>query len=95
LDMACPVPIDLKDRPQFPYNLQFCLTDSEFRKFKKAGQDHIDPADAFVGGIVHIHALARITSVSANQTESGEKRRVEFQIEDLGVESEDAENEDD
>lgn len=88
MDMACPMPIDLKNRPKFPWGLKICLTQSEVDKLE------IDPEDAFVGGIVHLHALARITSVSCEQTEGGPSCRIELQIEDMALplESEDEEN---
>lgn len=87
LDMNCPYPIPMSDRAKYPYGLRLCLTESEINKLK------IDPSEAFVGGMVHIHAIARITSVSCDETEGGEKHRIEFQIEDMAIpESEDAEN---
>ncbi len=84
LDAAGPFP--LPDKPDYPYGLQICLT---HREFEKLG---LDPAEAFVGGICHLHALARITSVSANDGASGSSCRVEMQITDLAIESEDEEN---
>lgn len=85
LDCVCPIP--MSEKPRFPYGLKICLTDKEMAKLQ------IDVADAFVGGIVHIHALARVTSVSQNDTEGGEQSRVELQVEDMCcVESEDEEN---
>lgn len=84
LDMCCPIPVS--DRPRFPWGLRITLTDAEFRKLK------LDPTDAFVGGTIHGHFMARITSCSANETEGGEQHRIELQIEDLCIESEDAEN---
>lgn len=83
---AC-LPISMSDRPDYPYSLRICLTEKEFKKLG------LDPSVAVVGGIVHLHALARITSVSAEDRESGSSCRVEMQIEDLAVESEDEENE--
>ena len=73
-------------KPRFPYGLRICLTDEEFKKLD------LDPSEAEIGGLVHLHAMARITSVSANSDEDGDHCRVELQIEDLDIESEDAEN---
>ena len=84
LDAAGPFP--LPSKPDFPYGLQICLTEKEFRKLD------LDPSEAFVGGICHLHALARITSVSANDGASGSSCRVEMVLEYLSVESEDQEN---
>lgn len=87
LDAAMPIPMPTK--PDFPYGLRICLTEKEFAKLG------IDPSDAVVGGVFHLHALARITSVTCNDSEQmGESHRVEAQIEDMAVESsEDEENE--
>jgi hypothetical protein len=87
LDMACPIPIDVKDRPRFPYGLKICLTDKEMAKMG------LDTSEAVVGGLIHLHAMARITSVSTNETQDGDENfRMELQIEDMCVESEDEEN---
>lgn len=87
-----PVLCNEGDRPKYPYGLRICLTDKEMAKLG------LDAADAFVGGIVHLHALARVTSVSINETEnregeSSDNARIELQIVALNVESEDEENE--
>jgi len=88
-DFTSPMPCPT---PDYPYGLKICLTQDEFKKL------NIDPSEAFVGGIVHIHALARITSVSISDdaatsySDGGPRCRVEFQIEDMCLESEDEEN---
>jgi len=77
----------LADQPDYPYGLRISLTERELDKLGLAA------SDCFVGGIVHIHGLARITSVSSEDREGGKTERVELQIEDMCcVESEDAEN---
>ena len=83
LDACCPMP--MPSRPDFPYGLRITLTDKELDKLK------IDHADAFVGGIFHGHFMARITSVSADEKGGGKSCRLEAQIEDLAIESEDEE----
>lgn len=80
-------PYPMPDKPTYPYGLRICLTEKEFEKL------NLDPADAVVGGIFHLHALARITDVHASENESGSCCRIEAQIEDLAIESEDSENE--
>ena len=85
LDATLPTPI--ADMPRYPWGLRICLTQDEFDKLG------LDPAEATVGGIVHLHALARITSYSCDETQDGQKCRCELQIEDLAIESEDDENE--
>lgn len=86
LDVAAP--IAMADRPDYPYGLRICLTMDELEKLE------LDPSDAVVGGTVHLHAMGRITSVSSSDGETGPSCRVEIQIEDLAIESEDAENDD-
>jgi hypothetical protein len=84
LDTA--MPIAMPDKPDYPYGLRITLTDKELAKLD------LDHKDAEVGGTVHLFAMARITSVSENNTGNGDKCcRIELQIEDLGIESEDAE----
>lgn len=85
LDAVMPIP--MPEKPDFPYGLKICLTSKEFEKLE------LDPAAAFVGGMVHGHFMARVTSVSSNDGEHGSDCRVELQIEDLAIESEDEENE--
>jgi len=86
LDTVMPIPMD--EKPEYPYGLRICLTDAEMTKLG------IDPSEAVtgIGGLVHIHALARITSASLDQNADGARARVELQIEDMAVESEDDEN---
>lgn len=86
LDMDCPIGIPMPDRPKYPYGTQIVLGDKELEKLG------CDVGDAFVGGMIHIHAMARVTSVSQNDTEGGKRSRVELQIEAMCVEGEDAEN---
>lgn len=81
-----PMPIPMADKPEYPYGLRICLTDIEMTKLG------IDPAEAMqgIGGVVFLHALARITSASMNQMESGDACcRVELQIEDMSIDTDD------
>ena len=83
-DTAMPIASDMK--PDFPWELRLTLTDVTMKKLG------IDPAEALqgIGGMVQIHALARITSASMNQSEDGDPCcRVELQIEDMGVDGDD------
>ena len=83
LDACCPMPMPM--RPEYPFGLRITLTDKELEKLK------IDHADAFVGGTFHGHFMARVTSVSADENSGGKTCRMEAQIEDLAIESEDEE----
>jgi hypothetical protein len=84
LDAA--MPIAMPDKPDYPYGLRICLTEKEFEKLG------LDPSDAFVGGMIHGHFMGRITSCSSTDGEMGQCSRVEIQIENLAIESEDEEN---
>lgn len=86
LDTAMPIPMPSK--PDYPYGLRITLCDAELEKLG------VDEAEAVVGGIIHGHFLGRITSVSRNENGDDKTCRIEVQIEDLAVESEDEENED-
>lgn len=73
---------------KYPYGLQICLTHEELEKL---GVDH---SDWEVGATFHLHALAKVTSISENETESnGKSCDVRLQITHLQGESEDEENE--
>lgn len=82
LDYVAPIKIDT---PDYPYGLRVCLSNAEIRKLG------IDPSEAVVGGHVMAHCLMKVTSVSCDQTDEGEKYRIEFQIEEMGVDSDEAE----
>jgi hypothetical protein len=86
LDAVMPIP--MPNRPDFPYGLRICLTEKELDKLGIAHDE------AEVGAIFHGHFMARVTSVSQNEGDMGKSCRIEAQIEDLAIESEDAENDD-
>jgi len=79
-------PIELPDLPEFPYGLRITLTHNEFEKLE------LDPDEAEVGALFHGHFIARVTSVNTSDGDFGKCCRVEAQIEDLEIESEDEEN---
>jgi hypothetical protein len=88
--LDAPMPIAMPDKPDFPYGLRICLSEKELAKL------NLDVPEAeHIGGIVHGHFMARVTSVSTDQRDGETCCRVELQIEDLAIESEDTENEDD
>lgn len=84
-------PIAMQDRPDFPYGLRISLTEKEIEKLD------IDHSSLKVGGLIHLHGFARITSVGSSEHRSesgdGKSQHCELQIEDLSIESEDEENE--
>lgn len=88
LCMPCDPEPNKKLLPRYPYGLCISLTEKELEKLG------LDPKAAVSGGMVHLHAIARITATSNNTTQDGkEHHRIELQIEQMAVESEDEENE--
>lgn len=79
---------DPADMPDIPYGLCICLTEAELEKLG------LEP-DCEVGDMVHLFAMAKVTSVSVNDAGSGAKCRIELAITDLAVEDEDDEEEPD
>jgi hypothetical protein len=73
--MDYPTPIDIK-KPRHSYGLRICLCDNELDKLK------LDLPS--VGDIIDLRAFATVTAVS--HSEGG--KRVELQIEKLGLENE-------
>ncbi len=80
------MPIAMPSKPDYPYGCRICLTEKEFEKLG------LDPAEACIDGVIHLHALGRVTSVSKTEGPEGECCRVEIQLTDMAVESEDEEN---
>lgn len=85
LDAIQPMPMECK--PDYPYGLRLCFDEKTMAKLG------IDYKMCVVGGVIHGHFIAKITDVSASANEGGECNRVEAQITDMCVESEDEENE--
>jgi hypothetical protein len=77
----------MSSAPDFPHGLRISLTQDEFEKLD------LDHTAAEVGGMVHGHFMGRLTSVSQHQRDDKATCCVEIQIEDLGIECEDDENE--
>lgn len=73
--------------PMYPYGLCISLCTDELEKLG------IDVATTDVGAIFHLHCLAKATSKSMNDSESGVNSRLELQIIAIAAESEDDENE--
>ena len=69
---------------KYPYGLCICLTNDEIEKL-----DLDDDVEA--GDMMHGFFMAKVTSVSKNDTGDGQKTRVEMQIVAMGVEDENAE----
>lgn len=80
-------PLSSGDVDKYPYGLRISLSQDELEKL---GVDH---SDWEVGATFHLHAFAKVTSISANETENGMNCNVSLQITHLAGESEDEENE--
>ena len=79
--LAAPMP------NKYPYGLQISLTEEELEKLD------VDHSDWKVGETFHLHAFAKVTSISENQREGGEKCCcVGLQITHLAGESENSED---
>ena len=80
------MPPAIADMPDVPYGLHISLTEEELEKLDLSD-------DAEVGDMIHLMAMATITSISKNQTSGGCKCRIELAITHLAVEDEDKEDE--
>jgi len=74
------------DAPEYPWGLSISLNDESIKKLK------LDISGLTIGGIVHLFAFAKVTSISQNDNEGGSNCRVELQITHLAGEDEDEEN---
>lgn len=74
----------ISDMPDVPYGLCICLTEVELDKL------NLDD-DCEVGDLVHLFAMAKVTSVSKTDTGNGAKCRIELSIVALEIEDEDDE----
>lgn len=72
--------------PTYPYGLSISLCEKELEKLKISEED-IERGDMF-----HLHALAKVTSVSTHDTNHGSGCRVELQICYMSTEDEDEED---
>ena len=80
------LPSAIADVPDVPYGLCISLTETELEKLELE-------CDCEIGDTIHLFALAKVTSVSKQDTTAGTKIRVELALTDVCVESEDEENE--
>jgi hypothetical protein len=72
-------------KPRYPYGLCISLDQESLNKLG------LEP-NCSVGDMLHIFAMAKVTSVSQRDTDKGADCRIELQITHMGVEDEDAEN---
>lgn len=80
-DMASPVMIE---QSIYPYGLSISLTQDELEKLD------LQP-DCQVGDMIHIAAMAKVTSISQYETTENSNCRIELQITHMALEDEDKE----
>ena len=68
--------------PRYPYGLCISLCQDELEKL------NLDDEELQVGDMIHIHSLARVTSVSSYDSESGSNKRVELVLAYISAEDE-------
>lgn len=73
------------EAPDYPPGLSICLTQDELEKL-----DLED--DCEVGDMIHMHCIARVTSVSKKEVNGENDCRIELQITHISAEDEDDEN---
>lgn len=74
------------DGPDYPYGLKLCLDNASLEKL---GLDTLPK----VGAKMMVHAMGVVVEVSQHESANHESRRVEIQIQRLGVEDEDESDE--
>lgn len=77
MENAAP-PISMPNTPLYDYGLTLCFNHETLEKLE------LDD-DVEVGDMLDIRALAKVTSVSKNDTGDGEKCRVEMQLTHIGI----------
>ena len=77
-------PPAIADMPDVPSGLCIRLTEVELEKLNLS-----DECD--VGDMIHLSGMARVTSISKNETDNGCRCTIELSITDLAVEDEDEE----
>lgn len=73
--------------PKYPYGLCISLCNDELEKLG------IEVSDLGLGDFLHLHSLAKVTSISCNDTESGSTCRVELVLAFIDCEDEGMEDE--
>lgn len=75
----------IADMPDYPYGLCISLGDEELEKLD------LDCSDCESGDTIDLRAFAKVTSISKNDYNGKQTTRIELQIVQLAVESEDEE----
>lgn len=77
--------IPYNNMPLYDYGLSLCFNQETLDKL------NLDTSDVEVGDLLDLRAMAKVTSVSKNDTGDGEKCRVELVLSMIGVENESTE----
>lgn len=72
-------PSYVSNTPLYDYGLTLCFNHETLQKL------NLDDEDVEVGDMLDIRAMAKVTSVSKNDTGDGEKCRVELQLTHIGI----------
>lgn len=81
-----PLMPDSGDKPKYPPGMFFSMDEKLLAKMK------IDPADLFKGATMHMHGLINVVRIDASDGEYGKTCCIRLCIENMAIESEDAEN---
>lgn len=73
--------------PKYPYGLCISLCQDELDKLG------LEASDLGVGDMIHLHSLAKVTSVSSYDSEDGSHQRVELVLAYISTENEESEDE--
>lgn len=84
-DVGYPMAVPANDTPDYPYGLSISLGDDELAKLDLDG-------NCQVGDMIDLRALAKVTNVSARDEGGKTVCRIELQITNLAIESEDEED---
>lgn len=76
-------PIAMSSKPDYSYGLQICFDDETIEKLS------IDISTISAGGVLHLEALAKVTSVTisdrVDSDDDGPVGRIELQITDMQI----------
>lgn len=81
-EVASPTPLNV---PCYSYGLSLCFDQETLDKL------NLDNEDVEVGDMLHLFAMAEVTSVSKQDTGRGEQCRVELTLTHIGLENENQE----
>ena len=83
-------PPPVSDVEDYPYGLRIALTNDELEKLD------LQDENVEVGDMLHIHAFAKVTSVSeTDNADTGPQCRIELTLTHIAAEDEETENEED